>query len=334
MRPYSFSASSFNTSNGCEMRYWLEKGLGYYEPAGPSAAKGTCYHSVMEALALSKLARQNGESSFSMDQLGGPVELDVVDNIDALTTKIYNWHIKNDLSYIDWKPRDLKEIKGWVQSSLLTFNPLKVDQIVGVEQEFDLELKNKWAQLDEEKYLKIKGFIDLVYIDDGILNVIDYKSGQRKDFYTGKVKTYADLTKDFQLLLYFYASNILYPENYGNIHTNIFFIKDGGMFTMFFDDADTVRVEKLIKDKFEYIKGLKIPRQNKSWRCKQFCPFYKKVHDDPSKQIIEFRNGKFAAVGAPMPICDHMHYLICKNGIEEVEKEYKVKKKEEGTSNV
>ena len=86
--------------------------------------------------------------------------------------------------------------------------------------------------------LAIKGTIDLVTeVDDGVIEVVDWKTGQRKDWATGEQKDYEKLSKDPQLLLYYYAISKLFPQ-YEQAIMSIFYIRDGGPFSLCFDESD------------------------------------------------------------------------------------------------
>jgi hypothetical protein len=60
---------------------------------------------------------------------------------------------------------------------------------------------------------------------------------------------------------------------------SIFFIKDGGPFSMCFDKADHGRFLKMLKNKFEDIKANNTPKplsqSRDSWKCTKLCHFYK-----------------------------------------------------------
>ena len=99
--------------------------------------------------------------------------------------------------------------------------------------------------------LAIKGTIDLVtQIDDGVIEVIDWKTGQRKNWATGEEKTYEKLLEDPQLLLYNYAISRLYPD-YEQAIMSIFFIRDGGPFSMCFDKSDLKKRYNQIQTNFK-----------------------------------------------------------------------------------
>ena len=77
-------------------------------------------------------------------------------------------------------------------------------------------------------------------MDDGVIEVIDWKTGRRLNWATGEEKTYEKLLEDPQLLLYNYAISKLFPE-YEQAIMTIYYIRDGGPFSMCFDKPDRER---------------------------------------------------------------------------------------------
>lgn len=104
-----------------------------------------------------------------------------------------------------------------------------------------------------------------------------HNSGKRLNWATGKEKTQECLEKDFQLLLYYYALKNLYPTH--KFYVSIYYVNDGGLFDIIFDESDYIKAENMIKQKFTYINSVEIPRQlsaeNSHWKCKSLCAFSK-----------------------------------------------------------
>ena len=185
----------------------------------------------------------------------------------------------------DWFPIDYKHCTNWVWM-VLDYNEGLFDprnkKIVAAEQKFDIEIQRDWAKLPSGKFLKIKGTIDLISeVENGIIEIEDYKTGRRLDW-TSKtdndVKTYAKLCTDFQLMLYYYAAHYLYPK-IKQIIVTIFYIRDGGPFTVCFDD-DTLRLtEDRIQKRLEEIQNCTLPvlhdPTQQHFKCKYICDYYK-----------------------------------------------------------
>lgn len=316
------SPSSFKTSKNCEMCFFAEQILKFRSLSGKSAAKGTTFHSVFEALALIKLARDKQEKIINHDSLGGvwdiPDELD----IPAIVEQIFNYFVGIEV-HLDWTKADLRDIQRWVKFSLEyrkgELNPLNLN-IVHPELRFDLPIQADWAKLDEENRFVIRGVVDLITLDeDGFLCVMDYKTGQQKDFHTGKAMGYEDFMQDIQLRVYHYAIRQLFPQ-YPDTKIEIFYPNGEGIFSLHFSDDDLADTEKMIKDRFLAIKAVKKPKQNKSWKCEKFCMFAKESFEKP---MIEFRDGKFAKKGQKMKMCDELDFVLREKGLDWVIQNYK-----------
>jgi hypothetical protein len=159
-------------------------------------------------------------------------------------------------------------------------------KIIAAEPHFDIPIDEDWAHYEYEingkkikGQLAIKGTIDLVTeSSDGIIEVIDWKTGKRLDWATGEEKTYEKLCSDPQLLLYNYAVSKLFPQ-YNQSIMSIFFIKDGGPFSMCFDKQDEKRFLGMLKDRFKNIQNNDKPRpiseNRENWKCAKLCHYCK-----------------------------------------------------------
>ena len=92
----------------------------------------------------------------------------------------------------------------------------------------------------------------MIQEDEKYFQVLDYKTGRRLNWATGEEKTYEDLAKDKQLLLYYYALKNLYPDY--SFYVSIYYINDGGIFDLVFDEQDYLKAEEILKQKFEEIR--------------------------------------------------------------------------------
>src|SRR5690606_16562820 len=129
-------------------------------------------------------------------------------------------------------------------------------------------------------YITVNGFIDLVFSSDkNVYTILDFKTGSRKDWNTRKIKELKDFQNDIQLLIYFMAARRLYPQ-ISNFEVTIFFINDGGPYTVFFSDEDEDKVINLLKKKILAIKSTIIPSRNINFKCTRFCDFGKTTFED------------------------------------------------------
>ena len=322
-------SSSYNTHSMCPTKYFGEYVLGFTSPPGIKANKGTICHKVCEILAIWKLTHQNGESYFSDDEILGQCFINGLESItqdstskeldiDAILELVYEYYVERDKDNF-WSPADYRECRLWTYK-ILQYNDGNFhafnQNIVQPEQKFDIELKQDWAKYEDdglEKYLKIKGTIDLITkVDDNTYEIIDWKTGKRINWATGEEKTYEYLcNKDFQLRLYHYAVSLLYPH-IENILVTIVFINDGGAFTVAFGKSDLHDTAELIRKKFEEIKNTEKLETKYGLPCR-FCDFSKKtfgeISDGQISDIKAQRKLKFTEAGENMKVCDCLKYI-------------------------
>lgn len=302
----------------CQLKTYINYCLGIEEESGKKAVLGTMTHKVLEALALCKLREQNdGKDSIIEDAVGElsidfPYQTD--EGIDILCERVFQHY--SSKSARDYAPVDLKTIKEWSKTEVNhqngCYDPRK-RQIFAAEQHFDIELTNPWAkysyELNGEKFtgnVHIKGTVDLI-LDAGsdTIEVVDFKTGQRLNWATGKKKEYEDLCNDKQLMLYYYALKKLYPEK--QILFTIFFIRDGGPFTLCFEDEHIIKTEEILKKTLNDVWNTNLPKmlsyRQSDFRCTRLCEYFK------NNYIV---NGKDSGKN----ICRYVHDHIKENGIQ------------------
>lgn len=295
-------SSAMGTLDHCENQYFIEYQLGLPNKSGRKATMGTIYHRVMEILAEKKLAQQNNKRKVKTEGLPD-LKLSECDDLEYITRLSFDYYSQQQPE-LDLKEKDYKEILGWVYKGL-AYNKGELDprnqKIIQPELFFDIEIKQPWAKYryeigDQtiEGYLSIKGTVDLVFDDNGIIHILDFKTGMRKCFIHGHEKTYKKLQRDPQLLFYFYALKQIYPDQ--DFYISIFFVNDGGLFTMSFDDEDYEVAESMIKQKFQYILNNDAPsmfdRKNTHWKCKYCCAYSQPSQEDPNKTICQYINSQ------------------------------------------
>lgn len=202
--------------------------------------------------------------------------------------------------------------------------------IIEPEQHFDFEIKKQWSKYKFdtptgiiEGNLALKGTVDLVTsVNNKTIEIIDWKTGKRLDWATGKEKTQEKLEKDPQLRIYHYAISHLYPE-IEHIIFSIYFINDGGPFSVCFDKSDLIETETMLKNKFELIKSTKRPKLHKSWMCNKLCHFGKTTFENTHLlPIIEYRDGQVCQKDTFMTKCEQIKHDLELKGIDQVTKEY------------
>lgn len=134
-----------------------------------------------------------------------------------------------------------------------------------------------------------------------------HNTGQRLDWATGEKKDYDKLMKDAQLLLYYYAVGRLYPKYEHRLMT-IFFCRDGGPFTLAYDEDDVAGFMNYMKKTFQEISNNKNPkprsRDRSDFRCTKLCHYYKNNWPGTDKTM-----------------CHHVEEQLCSIGMKETVKQ-------------
>ena len=308
-------SSSYNNYDFCQQQYFINYVLGYPSGSSKKAEMGTIVHKVMECLARSKKAVQDNKKSYKDDALGRiRITKDKMLSskyVDSLIDKSYEHYVSE--SSHKYAPRDYRDCVKWSHAAL-EFNKGQFDprnrNVIAPEPHFDIEIREPWARYDYTMpdgsevngYLAIKGTIDLVTeVSEGVMEAVDWKTGRRIDWATGQEKDYDKLSKDPQLLLYHYALSHLFP-NYEQTIMTIFYIRDGGPFSLCFDESDKKLFLGMLKNRFEEIKNNQSPEllsnEHKHWKRTKLCHYYKNNWQ-----------------GTNQPMCSHVRDEINKNGI-------------------
>ena len=286
-------SSSFNNYSFCQMQYFLTYTLGHQSTSGKKAQLGTIVHKVMEVLAGCQQLIQNKKKMLLVDDALGDIKftkkkLASDKFVNDLVQMSYDWYTENCTHHYTKGDYKFCEETTWIalNHSDGTFDP-RNRKIVASEPHFDIVIDEPWAKFDYtlptgkrlEGQLAIKGTIDMVTeVSDGTIEVVDWKTGKRMDWATGEKKTYEKLCSDPQLLLYNYAISKMFPE-YEQAIMTIFFIKDGGPFSLCFDSKDREKFLETLKLKFQQISRNDMPkplsRDRKHWKCTKLCHFYK-----------------------------------------------------------
>lgn len=315
----------------CEQQFFIEYVLGWRGPSNQKADKGTIVHKVLEILAIIKKNQQDGIPEFD-DDLIGNIKINNYDleNIIELTYKFYT----ERFSHHTWAVKDFQDCRSWVYKAINCnngmFDPRNRD-ILCPEQHFDILIEKPWAKYSYdspdgllEGYLGLKGTIDLITrVDDNTIEVIDWKTGKRLDWATGQEKTQEKLQNDPQLMIYHYAISRLFPQ-FDHVILTIYFINDGGPFSILFDKSDLERTEEMLRKKFEIIKKTKKPRLHHSWMCSKLCHFGKTNFSDTHiNPITEYRDNQQCKKDSIMTKCEQIKHDVEVKGIDEVIKEYR-----------
>lgn len=302
-------SSSYNSYDYCQQQYYINYVLGFPSTSGKKAQQGTIVHKVMECLSACKKRLQSlpesGLMSVTDDALGRITfthsKLFSDKFVDELVDKSFEHYTSNCIhSYTD---KDKRDCRKWTWLGL-HYNSGQFDprnrEIVDTEPHFDIEIDEPWAEYsytfedgtELKGKLAIKGTIDLVTkVEDGVIEVVDWKTGRRINWATGEEKDYNKLESDPQLLLYYYAISKLYPD-YDQAIMTIFYVKDGGPFSLCFDDGSKELFLNMLRKRFNEIKNNKSPKllsQNQShWKCTKLCDYFKNNWEGTDTNICRY----------------------------------------------
>ena len=317
----------------CPQLYYINYVLGHNGPSGRAAIKGTITHKILEIIALCKKDYQGNKETI-IDDIVGEINTHNYKSeyLEEIIDKIYDYYTLH-ATHIEWKNVDRKHCHDWTWK-ILSYNDRMFDprnrNVIAVEPHFDFPIEESWAKYSYQVnnkllqgQLYLKGTIDLICdLNDDCYEVIDWKTGRRLDWSTGEEKTYKKLENDPQLRIYYLAVKHLYPHIKAFIIT-IGFINHGGFFSLCFTDDDIEDTKLIIKNRFEKIKATTKPELHKSWRCTRFCHHgmntFKGTNVEPMK---ETRDYQITTKSDVMTKCEQTKYMIEKNGINWVDKNY------------
>lgn len=295
-------SSNLSAYEWCPWKFFLASNLGLPDPAGLSAQKGSCVHKALELLARKKLAQQNAQKSFRDDELA------IIFFVDRLTPEValeeaYGYYSNPIRTEQVWTEGDHQDCLDWMNAAIEwgdgMFDPSR-RTIVVPEQYFDIAVKRPWATYDYQVrgqrvrgQLHLKGTMDLVTrLGPGVIEYVDWKTGQRKNWSKNRPKDYQDFLDDKQFLLYYYVLRHLYPDD--NVMFTVFYNRDGGPFTIPFGDHDLFRAEEMLRESFETIRADEFPAWVKpSWKCK-ICNYSKQT---PTGSVCENTRKEFVELG-------------------------------------
>lgn len=317
-------SSSIGTYAMCPQKYLFTYVLGMKDKDNGKAIMGSTTHKVLELLGKQRIAIQNKKRSFEDEEFGkighSKWNIEYFNEIShAYYEKIYPGIMPHNSKKItlEWSHLAVTRLDG-------EMDPRK-QNIHAVEEFFEVEVPHEWANYsykvgDEviEGRLGLKGTVDLIVKEDDVFfHIMDYKTGRRYNWATGKVKTYDCLAEDKQLLLYYYALRLKYPDKH--FYISIYYINDykidkvdvpGGIFTFAFDDSDFKKAEDMIREQFEAIRDDKFPRVISKtcnhFKCQRLCAF---------SQIIP-------EISPDVPACIFMRNEIERIGLDAVTAKY------------
>lgn len=298
-------SSSIGSFSWCEHCFGIETQFGIKRGGTISASVGSAVHKALELLARQKQSLVANEPAFFEPELGLNFSLD--DTPRHFLDCSLEYYSKE----AEWDADAPDRAWTWLTYALECnggrYDPRNLD-IVAPEQFFDLEIREPWAWYDYQLpdgsrlkgFLRIKGTVDLLTrTSPGLLHYIDWKTGKRMNWTTKRAKTSADLRKDPQFLLYYYALRRLYPDD--QVFFTIFFTADGGPFPICFDDSDIAKALGMLKEQFQLIQRTTNPSlaedsKAQVWKCKR-CSFYDTPYKDSGKTVCGFFRDELQQLG-------------------------------------
>jgi len=247
----------------------MHYGLEMESKAGKAALQGTIVHQVFEwMIKLKKNGKTNVDPMWLLDRAW-----------DEHTKKSSEVDIRRTTTRRDKETGEFKEAADFKKCKLAIeevvgnkyYNPYDSD-VVDSEQWFALELPgDEWECKDNNgktSQFKIRGFIDFLrLIDEKTIEIIDWKTGKRQNFYTQQTIDELSLPGEIQARLYHFAVSCMYPQ-YENILVTFYYTNDGGPITISLSDKDIVNTIAILHNFFKAVTKDTLIRRNRHWSCK------------------------------------------------------------------
>lgn len=269
MQIKSVSASSYETWQWCQWKWFLTYNLGFRDESGPAAYIGQLAHKYLEVLSRLSIRQRYKDSKYW--------------DTEYLWTIVYNSFQKRNKNILEEVKADkIKDIKNGLKYLMTSrYSPINTNTI-GSEQYFSQYIERpvfylKQNQTNDPVYLRINGIIDRIdKVDDETIEIIDYKTGTRTN-YNSKTREKKDsqfLSEQIQPRIYHLAAQKLYPWA-KNILVTFIFIADGGPVTIPFSKEDAEDTIEKIKLHYQDIRFSESPTKTVTWKCKSMCWFGK-----------------------------------------------------------
>ncbi len=270
--------SAIGTYNDCQWKYNLLYNVSIESKPNKKALLGTIVHHVLEILAKVKKTNHH-------------LLKDSYSDVDYLLNICWNRYTKlyaQDFEFTDSDKQFCKDQINVVMNDKI-FNPFNLD-IISTELQFEITIKLPQFSfinaLGEKDFYKIRGTIDLITRkDDDTLEIIDYKTGERKDWITGEEKSYDKIKSEIQFRVYDLAVKALFPE-YKYRWFTMYFTRSGGPFTIAYEPHETEESIDVLRRYFQDISKNNYPsrlkddsnRSMEKWKCMHVCQFGKIIH--------------------------------------------------------
>jgi len=247
--------------------------VGIESQTGKAALQGNIVHKVLEWMAkLKKKGKTNVDPMWLLDYAW-----------DELTSQNPDTKIRKVTTKKDKETGLLKEAADFKKCRLAVEKVLEDDfcnpysvKVIDAERWFAIELPgDEWKCLDhddKEHQFTIRGLIDMAHeIDDDTIEIVDYKTGQRKDLYEQIPICEQTLMRSVQPRIYHMAAYLMYPQ-YKNIVLTFYYTNDGGPITISLSPDDIHMTIAALHNFFTTIKKDSLIKRNRWWTCRM-CSF-------------------------------------------------------------
>lgn len=288
------SASAMNSYPSCNFRYFCNQVLRLQETSGKAAVLGNMCHETFELMARLKM---RDKTNVDPHRIFGRAWKRHASRRPELDIRRFSKKNNKETGL----PNEMKDYVVTKKSfeRVLNdkyYNPYNLN-VIGAEQPFLIEFPGEEFKTRSGDQLIQKGFIDLVHeIDEDTIEIVDWKTGEQKDFHTGEPITFEYLLKSVQPRLYHLAAVMLYPQ-YKNIIVTFYYTKGDGPISFAIDNEQIIPTLGACHSFKERIESDTVIKRNRSWRCKM-CSYDKSG------------------------ICDRVWSDMCTHGTEFVKEKY------------
>jgi len=267
------SASAINLYRHCPFAYYMQYVLGMESRAGKAALQGNIVHRVLEwMIKLKKRGKINVDPMWLLDR-----------SWDEHLKESPEIEIRKVTTRIDKETGELKEAADFKKCRVALeeilnnehYHPYNLN-CIDSEQWFALEMPgDEWKCLDtngKEYQFATRGYIDLIHeIDEDTIEIVDWKTGARKNFHTQQDIDEEVLVREIQPRLYHLAAYFLYPK-YKNIIITFYYTNAGGPVTIALSENDLIATMAGLYKFMQTVKQDTLMRRNRFWTCKM-CNF-------------------------------------------------------------
>ncbi len=258
------SKSLLETYKHCSFKYFLQYVLELETVSGKAAVMGNIVHSVLEWMC--RLKKKNKICIHPHELLEYSWERWVGKNPDIGLRKFTS----------RGESADFKKCRNGLDIILASgYNPYKLN-VLDIEDFFSIPLDGLEYrdESNRKQTVNMRGYIDLVHeIDKSTIEIVDWKTGKRQDFYSMEEYDYESLHRNIQARAYYLATYLKYPQ-YENILVTIHFINEGGPITLCFNNYDISNTLTYLYNAISIIKNDSSMLRNRSWKCRM-CSFEK-----------------------------------------------------------